>query len=151
MGDDIKVDDEVIQEHETKSNGHKNIVYKSDAENAFHHESGMNFLRALIEVGPLNQDTTLPELAIRATIPSKFTEGHVLATALADCWSNNVRYHNEAGNKQIIMMVAGWTGVDAERAKLMVRAAAGELENQQRSSSFGERIQQMAWGNKARG
>jgi len=152
MDDRVEIDDDVIIDHEQGSkNGHKNTIYKSDAQNAFHHSEGLNFLRALIEVGSLDDDTTLPNLAIRATIPSKFTEGHVLATAIADCWSQNVRYHNEEGNKQLIMMVAGWTGVDSERAKLMVRAAAGEIENPNRSHNWGERIQQMAWGNKARG
>lgn len=149
MHQEPQIDDEVTSE-EKSPNGNKSTVYRSDAQNAFHHESGLNFLRALIEVGDLGDSKTLPNLAIRATIPSHINEGHVLATAIAACWSNNEQYGNEEGNKELIMLVAAWAGVDAERANLMVKAATSEYQ-QPNKGGLGDRIQNLAWGNRNKG
>lgn len=154
MEDRVEVADEIQPEPGTNgdSKEKKNIVYRSDAQSAFHHEQAMNALKALLEVGPLDDDTTLPKLAIRAAIPSKFTEGHMLGTAIAACWANCIKYHHTDGIQEIVMMLASWAGVDAERAKLMVKAVIGEFQTGTGSSGgFLERAQNYAFPKRNKG
>jgi len=118
-------------------------------ENAMRQQAEMiNALKALIEVGELEDKKTAPGLGIRGYIPSNITPGVVRATALTQMWSKSIEFSDICGQQEIVMWLATQAGVDGKRSELVVKAVTGSFIGK-RDESLGGKAKRAAFGEHA--
>lgn len=117
----------------------------STFQNAFRSgQGGYSAIRALLESGDKPED-----LLLRATFPSKRTEGLRFLIAFAHHIAKCREFHDKTAEEEANFFMNGIPAIDNERIKLAVQAIIGEKPRfNDRENTWGKKIQHAAWGNK---
>ena len=92
------------------------------------------------------------QLGMRTILPTKHTDGNVLAVVLSDELANCREFHDTEGAEEVLDYEALLVSISGIGRNQVTEAVTGERRHEEaKSGGFGSVLQRMAWGSKKEG